>query len=220
MPCSQLGAESQSDISWLVTYSVGKVGATSTQDRWVVFRKCIPIPPHFFFFFLVVCALRQWKKKRRITEQMGNAALAFVSSDVNSAPCPSPCPALPPAAPRPCKLARRWAAVGQSPAGSALGAAHRTFGLCSKPRISESSEATDSLGGVRCHCGIFSAELPGKVSTERGSCARLCQVSEPESQGARERYALGLGHRGAARASWPGAGGGVEGQGATCQFAL
>ena len=62
MPCSQLGAESQNDISWLVTYNVGKVGATSTQDGWVVFRKCIPIPPQFLFFF-VVCALRQLKKK-------------------------------------------------------------------------------------------------------------------------------------------------------------
>lgn len=45
MSWSQLGAESQSDISWLVTYNVGKVSSICTQDGWAVFRKYIPIPP-------------------------------------------------------------------------------------------------------------------------------------------------------------------------------
>lgn len=97
---------------------------------------------------------------------------------------------------------------GQSPAGSALGAARPDFWSCSKPRISESSEATDSFGwsevlllwDILCRVGRESEQRRKGVSWAWASVRRSRRCT-------RERYAGGLGHggRGAGR-RWRGAG--------------
>lgn len=172
MPCSQLGAERQSDLSWLVTCDVGKVGSTFTQEGWAVFRKCIPIPslsPPPFFFLLVVCTLKQWGGGNELQIikiaplQTGNAALLFLGMSTLR---PAPRPSLQGFLGHLCdsQSAPGWAA-GWAGAHGEWAPHKRTWGPAQSRECLRALRLRRDLGGVRCYCcGIFSAELAWRVS--------------------------------------------------------
>lgn len=142
---------------------------------------------------------------------MENAALLFLWM---STQFPGPAPAPPAFLRHLCdfKLALGWPQSGQAPAGSALGAAHRTFGL---------AQSRESLGALRLRIhwvewGVFVGyslqSWPGKWAPEQGSWARICQVPQ-ESRGANKRYAFGLRQPGRCARAGREQGGCLEGQG-------
>lgn len=111
--------------------------------------------------------------------------------------------------------------AGRAPTGSPLGAAQEDLGSCSKPRMSESAEASAGFGwsevlllwDILCRVGLESEPRRKGVSTAWPGVRR-------QSREAPRRGTWGFGPgRGGMRAGRE-RGRMVEGQGATCQFSL
>lgn len=115
--------------------------------------------------------------------------------------------------------------AGQAPTGSPLGVARRDLGSCSKPRISESSEATARLGwsevlllwDILCRVGLESEPRRKGVGKAWPSVRQVGVGRRPGEVRGGSRPGAG---RDARRPAGGEREGRVEGKGAACQFSL